>query len=102
MPASTSGGGRSDGQIETATIASFFVGGIPAGTRLNTPPVFRLEFARATTTFRIMTGRSDPRPGVTPGVAEGAEEGDRSCPAPRSFADRRSREKHSQCARECR
>ena len=30
--------------------------------------------------FRTKAGRSDPHPGVTPGVAEGAEEGGRSCP----------------------
>jgi len=31
-------------------------------------------------------GRSDPRPGVTPGVAEGAEDGGRSCPLSRLWA----------------
>ena len=39
-----------------------------------------LDFGTARYVFPITAGRSDPRPGVTPGVAEGAEVGGRSCP----------------------
>lgn len=46
----------------------------------NIPPISVLDLRAQPLAFRIMAGRSDPRPGVTPGVAEGAEEGGRSCP----------------------
>jgi hypothetical protein len=45
-----------------------------------------LEFASRTAPIRITAGRSDPRPGVTPGAAEGAEEAGRSCPLSRLSA----------------
>src|SRR5712691_3745498 len=46
----------------------------------NIPPISVLILRAQRLAFRITAGRSDPRPGVTPGVAEGAEEGGRSCP----------------------
>ena len=80
MPASTSRRAGPIGPIELATITSFFVGRMPAGT-CRTFRRFPVLILRAQPrTFRLTVSRSDPRPGVTPGVAEGTKEGGRSCP----------------------
>ena len=80
MPASTSRRAGPIGPIELAIITSFFVGRLPAGMCRTFGRFLSLLLRAQTFAFRITAGRSDPRPGVTPGVAEGAEEGGRSCP----------------------
>ena len=54
---------------------AFFVGRMPVGMWQNIPPISVLILRAQQLVFRITAGRSDPRPGVTPGVAKGAEEG---------------------------
>ena len=80
MPASTSRRVGPIGPIELATITSFFVGGMPGRNVQNIPPIFVLILRVQRLALRITAGRSDPHPGVTLGVAEGAKDGGRSCP----------------------
>ena len=80
MPASTSRRAVAIKPVELATISSFLVGRNAARNVQNFPSASVLILRAQRRALRITAGRSDPRPGVTPGVAEGAEEGGRSCP----------------------
>lgn len=82
MPASTSRRAGPIKPIEFATIAVLFVGRMPLE-RAEHSADFCFDFARATTRAWSHGGQERPPPRGHPGVAEGAEEGGRSCPLSR-------------------
>src|SRR5258708_24790451 len=84
--------------VDSRQIAPFLNSSNAGGKVRNIPPISVLNFERATARIRITAGRSAPHPGVTPGVAEGAEEGGRSCPL-RGPSPTAGRAKHAVNAR---